>query len=106
MRSTALPTAGVIVLIGAAASAGDELLELPLHRLLDDAAGVGIARQRLGHLLGLLEADVRRQRRDLGIGYRLVDHWYVRGQRLVPRGPDILGPLDPDPLQSDDLRIA
>src|SRR5579875_329118 len=87
-------------------SASDELLELALERLLDDPAGVRVARQGHRELLGLLELDVRRQRRHLRVGDRLVDDEALGGERLIPRGADLVGMLDPDPLRPDDLRIA
>ena len=48
----------------------------------------------LAKLRGLLERDVRRQRRHLGIGLHLQHHRPVAGQRLVPRGAQLLGIVD------------
>src|SRR5215212_12185318 len=65
--------------------AGGELLELALERLLDNPRRVRVAlEQGLGHLLGLIEADVRRQRRHFGVGDGLVEDRAVRRERLIP----------------------
>src|ERR1051325_4295873 len=93
-------------LIGADRSAGYELFELALERLLDDPSGVLVTGQRLGQLLGLLEADVRRQRQDLRIGDRLEQDGTVVGKRLVPGWTDLVGALDADALDPEHLGVA
>ena len=49
---------------------------------------------------------MRRQRRDLRVGDRLVDHRTVGRQRLVPGVGHPVGRLHPDPLQAQQLGIA
>src|SRR3954465_11213332 len=71
-------------------SAVDEFLQLALDRLRDDLAARRVAGQRLRQLLRLIEADVRRQRRDLRIGDRLDQHRLVGAERLVPGADDLL----------------
>src|SRR5204862_2164762 len=66
-------------------SAVHELLHLAHEGLLRDVRRGRVAlHQRLRHVLGLVDPDVRRQRRDLRVGDRLVDHRTVGRQRLVP----------------------
>src|SRR3954469_20027618 len=87
--------------------ARDELLELPLDRLLDDLTPGGVAvRERHSHLLRLFELDVRRQRRHLGIGNRLVDDDTLVRERLVPGVTDLVRRVDPDPLRAEQLGVA
>src|SRR5215216_3108531 len=82
-------------------SAVDELLDLSLDRLADDLAARRITGQRLRQLQGLFEADVRRERRHLGIGDRLEQHRLVGRERLVPRVGHVLRVVDADATQTE-----
>src|SRR5438105_14992178 len=77
---------------------GDDLL----HRLLGDPEAIDIPfEHRRRERLRLVERDVRRQRRHIGIGDRFEDNRSVRTESLVPRRTDLLRPLDLDATQPD-----
>src|SRR5215212_3694710 len=87
--------------------AGGELLELALERLLDNPRRVRVAlEQGLGHVLGLLETDVRWQRRHLGIGYGFVEHGPVGRERLIPGVSYAIRRIHPNTLEPEQLREA
>src|SRR5205823_4660554 len=69
-------------------------------RLSDHPAARGISVQnRLREVLGLLEGDVRRQRRHLRIRDRLEHRRPVGGKHLVPRVRHLVGIVDPHALE-------
>ena len=75
-------------------SSGQELGELALERLAHHPAGGGIATgQCLRQPVRLLEADVRRQRRDLRVGDEL--------EQRRPAGAERLGPTPRRPASGD-----
>src|SRR6185437_4033958 len=69
-------------------SARDELFDLALDRLLDDPAPVRVAWKGLGELPGLLELDVRWERRDFRVRDRLIDHDALMREGLIPGRAD------------------
>ena len=92
---------------GPPALAVEQLLRLGLQRLAHDPAARGIAlRQRLREVLGLLELDVRRQRRHLGIDDRLDDDRPVGGQGPLPGRRDLVRRIDADALEAEQLGVA
>src|SRR4051794_11530179 len=84
-----------------------ELLELALERLAHDLPRGRLAlADRLGELRRLLEPDVRRKRRHLGIGDRLDQHGLASRERVVPSRADLLRRVDADGLEAQQLRVA
>ena len=73
--------------------------------MISRAARVAV-RQRGRQRLGLLERDVRRQRRHLRVGDRLQHHRPVGGERLLPGAGELLGVVDADAAQADQLGVA
>src|SRR6185312_4283874 len=71
------PAASLIFVV---ASGQDGAQHLP-GRIPDDASLARVTfNERLGEVQRLLERDVRRQRRYLGIGFDLQDHWALARQ--------------------------
>src|SRR5690349_15091005 len=55
--------------------------------------------------LRLLEADVRRKRRHVRIGHHLEHGRALGGERPLPGGPDVFGPIDADAAEADQARV-
>jgi hypothetical protein len=70
--------------------------------IVDDAGLVGVAAEdRFGEMLCLLERDVRREGRRVGVGDRFQHHWPVAGQGAVPGVGELLGLFDLDAAEAD-----
>src|SRR5215208_2810253 len=84
----------------------DILLDQLGKGVADDLRRRVPAVERAGYGLGLIEGDVRWHRRHLGVHDGLEDHGPVGRESLLPRLRDIVGVVDPYPLESQHLRPA
>src|SRR5690348_12842010 len=95
---------GTCGIVDDAASMRQQLFRELLDGLLDDAGLVRVALpQRRGEGLGLLERDVRRQRRNVRVGLHLEHDGRARRQRLVPGRGDLVRIVAEDALQAHQL---
>ena len=85
--------------------ARQKLEDLLPERLSDDPARVRVAlTQRPYQRLRLGDRDVGRQRRHVRVDDRVDREWAVGGERRIPGTRDVVGRLDADAVQADQLR--
>src|SRR5690349_6754242 len=89
MRARGGPGIAGSVLAGTSRAPAGELLVVLGHLLAEPVYGktgpLRVVQLRLEGLFGLLFHDVRRERRNFGVGLELEDHRPVAGQGRVPR---------------------
>ncbi len=86
---------------------GQEILDDLLGGFLDDLELARITLpQGRGERLGLLQRDMRRQGRDVGIGIGFEHHGTVRREGLLPRRSELFGTIDEDAFKTELLRIG
>ena len=85
---------------------GQKIFHGLFERLPDYPAGFRVTLQYGTHkVAGLFEGDMRWQRRNIGIGVSVNDHWSVRAQGRLPDLRDLAGMIEQNAAQTQRLGV-